>query len=70
MLLSGAQLIYRHTITVDIIQKCLHSNFSKGIDCSSDNCILQNTVRSFKLHTLSLVIVKAGVNNEFQNDDE
>ena len=70
MLLSGAQLIYRHTITADIIQKLMNDNSSKGINCSSDNCMLQNTVRLFKMHTLSLVIMKAGVKNEFHNHDE
>ena len=47
MLLSGAQLIYRHTIPADIMQKLVNDNSSKGIDCSSDNCMLQNTVRLF-----------------------
>ena len=41
--------LYRLTITADIIQKCLNS-----IDYSSDNGMLQNTIRSFKMHTLSL----------------
>ena len=70
MLLCGVQLIYRQTITVDVMQKTLSSNSPKGINFSSDNCMLQNTVRLFKMHTLSLVIMKAGVNNEFHSDDE
>ena len=63
--------MYRHTITADIIEKHLNSN-SKGIDCNSDNGMLQTQLSHLqcKMHTLSLVIMKAGVNNEFLSDDE